>query len=537
MMVNSILTKPVADILASIGNLRCESEGGTTFENCNLCAMRIYTYINNGSEATVTIRNCLWFTNTFRPYIQSRNCADFPETTDIGVSKCDPMPYEDVEEVTLCICATNECTTDLDTCRQSVEQQEGIIKLDAIMKDLTEIIQCADLSNQATTCFTGEIYSPKNQEACTEYVTNNAVFCTLLNQNTENLQKSALIYEDYQSYLTERLVALMQIIALATVQYQDKAIYANYPVSGEATQTQCGCAFTSSCNSNLNTCFSSVAGTEASTVNSIDTTDSVTSTSLSASTADTNEELSSSLITSDTLSSSLSTSATVSQDSLPTNTDTSVDSSSFTNNDASTSILSIDTTASQDSLPTNTDTSVDSSSFTNNDASTSILSIDTTASQDSLPTNTDTSVDSSSFMNNDASTNILSIDTTASQDSLSTNTDTSVDSSSFTNSDTSVDISSTVTDASEDSSSENSNTATSSLSINIVTSEDSSSSSSLSTNTGTSDESLSTAVEISQSSSISSINTVQSSLSSDSSPETTQSTSQSNLIPITITSK
>ena len=503
MMVNSILTKPVADILASIGNLRCESEGGTTFENCNLCAMRIYTYINNGSEATVTIRNCLWFTNTFRPYIQSRNCADFPETTDIGVSKCDPMPYEDVEEVTLCICATNECTTDLDTCRQSVEQQEGIIKLDAIMKDLTEIIQCADLSNQATTCFTGEIYSPKNQEACTEYVTNNAVFCTLLNQNTENLQKSALIYEDYQSYLTERLVALMQIIALATVQYQDKAIYANYPVSGEATQTQCGCAFTSSCNSNLNTCFSSVAGTEASTVNSIDTTDSVTSTSLSASTADTNEELSSSLITSDTLSSSLSTSATVSQD----------------------------------SLPTNTDTSVDSSSFTNNDASTSILSIDTTASQDSLPTNTDTSVDSSSFMNNDASTNILSIDTTASQDSLSTNTDTSVDSSSFTNSDTSVDISSTVTDASEDSSSENSNTATSSLSINIVTSEDSSSSSSLSTNTGTSDESLSTAVEISQSSSISSINTVQSSLSSDSSPETTQSTSQSNLIPITITSK
>jgi len=119
-ITHSLFTDSVLHIINSTGNVTCYLAFTNTSNDYHLCAIRVYTYlVDVNTSQTENVWDGIWFTNTFRPLIKTRNCTGFNNASDIGSGTCDPMPYETVQNITLCICATSNCNQNLETCQQS----------------------------------------------------------------------------------------------------------------------------------------------------------------------------------------------------------------------------------------------------------------------------------------------------------------------------------------------------------------------------------------------------------------------------------
>jgi len=266
---HSIFLEPVLNIIDATGNLTCYSDSTVDTGDYQLCAIRVYNYfINADLIGTVSIQDGMWFTNTFRQLIKTRNCTGFEDTSDIGSGTCDLMPYEIASSMTLCICATSGCNLGLKTCEESISTNQDVSVLPTIMSDLTKIIECANISDSNFTCFPiPESTSFINTLACENYVKTHSVLCTIITDSLGAMTQGALIEENYQSYVTDRLhdlKLLRQQISTTTLDQTDTSIYVTYSI-GEIMNEECGCTQNSFCNYNISTCFSNSIQTESTT--------------------------------------------------------------------------------------------------------------------------------------------------------------------------------------------------------------------------------------------------------------------------------
>ncbi len=262
---HSIFLEPVLVIINATGNLICVSDSTTGSANgYDLCVIRVYTYTaDNDTLQSVSVRDGMWFTNTYRQLIQMRNCTGFDSTRDIGSGECDLMPYETADTMTLCICAESGCNDNLQTCLKSNAINPKVPALPSIMSNLTVIIECAAASASDFTC---SLYANStvfiNETECADYVKTHSVLCIIDQQSVETSSQEALIEEDYQSYLTSRLFVLKELLqgfptALETINQSDTNIYVQTTVDS-ITDEECGCTQTSFCNNDIRTCVSDV---------------------------------------------------------------------------------------------------------------------------------------------------------------------------------------------------------------------------------------------------------------------------------------
>ena len=291
---HSLFTEPIPHILESTGNITCYTTSASTNNTFNLCAIRGYTYVIDGDvPETANIWDGMWFTNTFRQLIETRNCTGFVSDSDIGSGTCVPMPYEDVITMTLCICATDNCNQNLQACKQSNAENPNTPPLPIIISDPATIIKCADTSSNSFTCYPSiENASFIDSSACEAYVRIHSIFCTIIDDGTDVPQQQALIEENYQSYLTNqlhRLQLLSKQISMKTPDQTNTSVYVTY-LNNDHTNQECGCTQNSFCNSNISTCAPSTI--------QIQTTDSVGF--VSTSTTDSTTEFASTSMTDST---------------------------------------------------------------------------------------------------------------------------------------------------------------------------------------------------------------------------------------------
>jgi hypothetical protein len=221
--------------------------------------------VDVNTSQTENVWDGIWFTNTFRPLIKTRNCTGFNNASDIGSGTWDPMPYETVQNMTLCICATSNCNQNLETCQQSNSGNQNIPLLPNIMSDLTTIIECANTSGNNFTCFPSiENASFIDSSKCVAYVNSHSVLCAIIDDGTDVTKQEALIEENYQSYLTG-ILHLLQLLSkqmsIKAPDQTDTSIYVTYPSGGQTNQ-ECGCTQSSFCNYNISTCVQNIIQTE-----------------------------------------------------------------------------------------------------------------------------------------------------------------------------------------------------------------------------------------------------------------------------------
>jgi hypothetical protein len=292
----SLFTDSILNIIDSTGNVTCYMTSTNTSDDFHLCAIRIYTYTADGDvPQTASIGDGIWFTNTFRQLIETRNCTGFDSASDIGSGMCVPMPYENVITMTLCICSTDNCNQNLEECQKSNAENPNTSPLPNIISDLATVIECANTSSNSFTC-SPSLESPSfiDSSACEAYVDTHSVLCTIIDDGTDVLVQEALIEENYQSYLTNRLHLLQLLskqISIQTPDQTDTSVYVTYPNNNGRMDQECGCTENSFCNYNIGTCAPKVIQTQ--TTNSMelastsvtDTTAEFVSTSLTDSTA------------------------------------------------------------------------------------------------------------------------------------------------------------------------------------------------------------------------------------------------------------
>lgn len=203
--------------------------------------------------------------------IRTRSCTGFNNASDIGSGTCNPMPYETVQNMTLCICATSNCNENFKTCQKSNVENPNSPLLPNIMSDLTTVIQCANTSSNNFTCFPSiENASFIDSSACETYVNTHSVLCTIIDDGIDALKQEALIEENYQMYFTIRLHLLQLLSKQMSINPPDQtntSIYVTYP-DNDHTDQECGCTQNSFCNYNISTCAQNIIQTQ--TTNSVE---------------------------------------------------------------------------------------------------------------------------------------------------------------------------------------------------------------------------------------------------------------------------
>ncbi len=264
---HSIFLEPVQDIIAATGNLTCYSDSTDTSSDYDLCAIRVYASNNAVAASTnVTVWDGMWFTNTFRQFIETRNCTGFNDSSDIGSGTCDLMPYEIANTMTLCICATDGCNENLETCEESIQKNQNFPVLPTIISNLATIIKCNDNLDNSFTCSSNvQITSFIDATACKTYVTTHSVLCTIIEDDSRGATtQQALIEENYQNYLTGRLHTLKLTAQLIELNDTNASTYVEYFI-GEVTDEECVCTENSFCNNNISTCAANIGQTETTT--------------------------------------------------------------------------------------------------------------------------------------------------------------------------------------------------------------------------------------------------------------------------------
>ena len=158
----------------------------------------------NGSDFLHRSYIALNITNTLLE-MSNRRCQGFANDSDIGFGYCEPTPFELYNSTVLCICATDYCNRDLETCRTSVMNSPmRPPRLPQITPRLNTTIQCHN--NFQTTryvpdngtyetvqviksCLPKMMYHPmtgymisvdmRDKMACEQYVMSHMVVCSI----------------------------------------------------------------------------------------------------------------------------------------------------------------------------------------------------------------------------------------------------------------------------------------------------------------------------------------------------------------------
>lgn len=89
----------------------------TYFMQADYCVIAIVTVLDNDLPVIETHRTAIISWNMYRN-IDINQC-NFSSTMDISCGNCDPYYYSTATSLQLCICSTNNCTTDYSTCQDS----------------------------------------------------------------------------------------------------------------------------------------------------------------------------------------------------------------------------------------------------------------------------------------------------------------------------------------------------------------------------------------------------------------------------------
>ncbi|CAF3523543.1 unnamed protein product [Adineta steineri] len=251
----SFFTLPLLEIIEPSGNLVCYLNSMESSNNdFQLCAIRVYIPANDSIVSNdVIIQNGMWFTNIFRRFIITRNCSGFTESSDIGMSICNPMPYENARKMILCICATDNCNQNLETCQFSNIEYSNPISLQRSLPILTVPIECNQTSEISEACFENALINMRN---CDIYMKNHSVLCGIGVDHHVIMQK-LFIEENYEIYFDQHLYALKPIIHANPTNRQketDTYIYYMFYNVTDVTIEQCACIQSPYCNNNISMC-------------------------------------------------------------------------------------------------------------------------------------------------------------------------------------------------------------------------------------------------------------------------------------------
>ncbi len=240
-------------------NITCRLNGNVTSEsNFQLCAIRVYQGTTSASVPTFSLYDGFYYGNTLRRYIQNR-CDSQNNTlpANTGVWNCSsPMPFEtSVASIQICVCATDSCNIDINSCEQSVNLNTNIPQLLDIMPSLNLTLPCSDTLNASNTC--GE--NPYiDVTLCQQYVKNNSVLCAITVNGTETIQTS-LIYENYEAYLDEKIYEVRSALSITPNNFSidsNNDFFYHYSNSDTGSTEKCACTTNSFCNENITTCVS-----------------------------------------------------------------------------------------------------------------------------------------------------------------------------------------------------------------------------------------------------------------------------------------
>ncbi|CAF1388624.1 unnamed protein product [Rotaria sp. Silwood1] len=151
--VNTFFLQDVANITVP-RNLTCKlNTNESALGSFQLCAIRIYRHINESSTSSVVLHNGLRYMNTFRRLIQN-NCSNNVNMSQAGtgVWTCGVrFPFESYTDLQICVCASNNCNENLNTCQESAMNSTNMSSSIDFIPNLTSIIQCNDTLNVSNT--------------------------------------------------------------------------------------------------------------------------------------------------------------------------------------------------------------------------------------------------------------------------------------------------------------------------------------------------------------------------------------------------
>ena len=250
-------------------NLTCRSDFGDTdaYTNCEYC---VYEFFSNGTDTSI-YHDCIYLTNTYR--LVTQRCTGFKNDSDIGYGLCAPLSFEYFDIDLLCICATNMCSENFTTCKQSVDGNPPLSALPTPMPTLTtrdSAITCQDtpIGAMQSTYYCVRDSTPYiNITQCEEYVRNHTVTCMYIeSDNGSYLTLIALPDEDYEYVLANQIAAMQQMAenlnAVQTFNETSSAFYLrwNETLLGadnySLISNRCYC-LSNNCNINLTACLQS----------------------------------------------------------------------------------------------------------------------------------------------------------------------------------------------------------------------------------------------------------------------------------------
>lgn len=261
---NAFFLQNLANITVT-RTISCRQNDNTTSTgDFQFCAIRVYIGPNGMANNSFIVYNGLRYLNTLRPFIQTR-CPDFVfvqngnTVTDIGAGSCgQPRIFETFSQFQLCICATDNCNQDYDSCINSTSLNNNITQLSDFMPILNATIQCDDTLNASNICQEQPFI---NVSLCEDYVRNNSVLCAITVNGT-TITQTPLIYEDYEMYLSEKIYEARSAINGTTGSSYNETqtnVYYAYPANDAESIEECACTSYSLCNQNINTCLSQTA--------------------------------------------------------------------------------------------------------------------------------------------------------------------------------------------------------------------------------------------------------------------------------------
>ena len=250
--VSSFFPTSVSELLKTNGSLACyvSPASPVPVSGFQLCAIRVYTSASNGSKS---VWNGLWSTNAFRRTINQQNCQGFSSTSDLGVGSCNAMPYETVNNFTLCICATAECNENLDTCTASAQRNSVPPLSSSSMPNFNEHLECANTSRTSFVCAEHPFI---DATACDDYVRKNGVLCSIVVNGTATTQ-AVLPDNRYELFLDQtvrRLKLTSQTLSSSLSNESTSNLYYSYGATDASTVQECVCIDLSVCNQNINVC-------------------------------------------------------------------------------------------------------------------------------------------------------------------------------------------------------------------------------------------------------------------------------------------
>ncbi|CAF1585234.1 unnamed protein product [Didymodactylos carnosus] len=186
----------------------------------------------------------------------SERCQGFSNTTDVGFGLCNPLSYQSVISLVLCICAANNCNNNFQTCKSSATEYQPP-RLQTVLPYLSTSISCQDnyyMSNNKYT-FCQELGASINYTACNNYVKTNTVLCSiwgLSSQNSTTFHQVAYVPENYEEFLLSILYLYMIYNNTSTYVESSSTLLVQIGIQN-FTYRSCYCT-TNNCNANLSTC-------------------------------------------------------------------------------------------------------------------------------------------------------------------------------------------------------------------------------------------------------------------------------------------